>query len=97
MSGEKTISHDGCLPANAATTFHEYRLDWTPGRTAFYLNGKLQAETRTSIPSKPGPWMWNNWSNGDKFWTQGPPKSDSILKIQKIDMYYNRTSTRGTC
>ena len=36
-------------------------------------------------------------SNGDPTWSAGPPASDSIMKIQRIEMYYNRTGSLGTC
>lgn len=36
-------------------------------------------------------------SNGDGGWSAGPPASDSIMKIQKIEMFYNRTSSAGSC
>ncbi len=36
-------------------------------------------------------------SNGDGGWSAGPPASDNIMRIQKIEMFYNRTSSTGTC
>lgn len=36
-------------------------------------------------------------SNGNPGWTKGPPLEESILEIRSIDMYFNRTSTVGTC
>jgi beta-glucanase (GH16 family) len=76
-------------PSNPTTTEHEYRLDWTEGRVKWYVDGIKVAETDKDVPSVPGPWIWNNWSNGDKGWSAGPPASDAIFKIKSIDMYYN--------
>ena len=38
-----------------------------------------------------------SYSNGDKTWSAGPPAEDNIMKISKIEMYYNRTGSTGTC
>lgn len=76
---------------------HEYRIDWTAGFTAFFVDGVLKQKYTTNVPSQPGTWLWNNWANGDKGWSVGPPKKDSVLKIQKIEMFYNTTSTAAGC
>jgi len=56
----------GPSPFDCGTKVHEYRVDWTADFTAFYLDGVLQKRFTNNIPSKPGPWVWNNWANGDK-------------------------------
>lgn len=68
---------------------HEYRLDWLEDRTDFFLDGVLQHSLTTNVPNEAGPWVWNNWANGDKGWTADPPKNDAEFKIQKIEIYYN--------
>lgn len=77
------------------TEFHEYRIDWCPFKTKFYIDGKLQAGLLTNVPTQPGQWMWNNWSNGDPGWSCGPPAKDNIMKIKKITMYYNLAEDLG--
>jgi len=79
------------LPANSTTEFHEYRLDWTPGKTAFYIDGVLAQTFTDNVPSRPGSWRWNNWSNGGS-WSSGPPVHTSNLEIREITAYFNRTS-----
>ena len=100
---------------------HEYRLDWLPGKTVFYLDGVVQQVYTEDVPTVPGEWMWNNWryalrpcclhgyecewrgligngySNGDQGWSAGPPASDNVFKIGRIEMYYNRTGDAGSC
>ena len=49
------------LPADATSVFQEYRIDWVPGRTDFYLDGQLQKSLTNNVPSTPGSWLWNNW------------------------------------
>ena len=36
-------------------------------------------------------------SNGDPGWSAGPPSDDNVLMISKIEMYYNTTTSQGTC
>lgn len=102
---------------DCTTKVHEYRLDWTADFTAFYIDGVLQKKFTTNIPNVSGPWVWNNWANGNKGtylacylscfrlyltlplppgWSVGPPKRDSVLKIQNITMYYNTSRDGGT-
>ncbi|KAI5271496.1 concanavalin A-like lectin/glucanase [Aureobasidium subglaciale] len=78
-------------PADASSAYHEYRLDWLPGVSKFYIDGALVQTITDNSPSTPGAAIWNNWSNGNA-WAQGPPLADSILRIRSIDAYFNRTS-----
>jgi Glycosyl hydrolases family 16 len=92
-----TSTYSKGAPPWDVTATHEYRIDWVPGRTSFYLDGVFQKTFTTNVPTKAGPWIWNHWTNGDQGWSVGPPKADSLFKILNIVMYYNRTSTAGTC
>jgi len=83
----------GSIPDDATTAYHEYRIDWIPGATFFYLDGKLQKKLTTNVPSTPGSWMWNNWFNGNPGWSGGPPLADSILHIRSITMAFNTTDS----
>lgn len=94
--GDSTWSHQ-TAPKDIGTAVHEYRIDWTADFTAFYVDGVQKQKYTTNVPSQPGTWLWNNWANGDEGWSVGPPKKDSVLKIQKIEMFYNTTSTAAGC
>ena len=48
-------------PADLTTEMHEYRLDWLPDQTDFYLDGVKQATLTGNVPSAAGAWLWNNW------------------------------------
>lgn len=97
MAGKDATYSTGPGHDDITTTIHEYRLDWVPGRTSFYLDGVLQKSFTTNVPTQAGPWLWNHWTNGDEGWSVGPPAVDSLFRIRDIVMYYNRTSTEGTC
>ncbi|KAI9708175.1 MAG: hypothetical protein M1820_004129 [Bogoriella megaspora] len=85
-------------PKDPSTEEHEYRIDWTSESTSFWVDGvRVTDPFTTNVPTEAGSWLWNNWSNGDKGWSAGPPQTDSVLKIRSIEMFYNRTSTAGSC
>lgn len=84
----------GVGAVNPANEEHEYRIDWTAGKVQFFLDGELQQTfTGNNVPTMPGSWLWNNWSNGDPGWSSGPPIQDNVLRIRSIEMYYNTTSS----
>ncbi|KAM5350948.1 hypothetical protein ACJ41O_003671 [Fusarium nematophilum] len=85
----KSTSKAVSPPSYPTSTEHEYRIDWTAGLVKFYVDGVKVWQTKRDVPSVPGPWVWNNWSNGDKGWSAGPPAQDAVFKIKKIEMYYN--------
>ncbi|KAF8149497.1 concanavalin A-like lectin/glucanase domain-containing protein [Crassisporium funariophilum] len=67
--------------------FHEYRIDWLPGSTTFFIDGVQISQKTTNVPTAVGPWIWNAWSNGDPCWSNGPPAADSITQIRSIEIY----------
>ena len=79
-------------PTTITSAYHEYRLDWVPGKTMYYIDGVLKKTITTNVPSKAGSWLWNNWSSGGDGWTKGPPNKTSDLRIRSIEAYFNRTS-----
>ncbi|CCF41207.1 hypothetical protein CH063_11562 [Colletotrichum higginsianum] len=87
-SGLKT-TNPVALPANPTTTEHEYRLDWLPGLTNFYVDGKLVWSSTKNVPSVAGTWVFNNWADGDKYWSAGPPAQNAVFRIKEINMYWN--------
>ena len=76
-------------PADATEVEHEYRTDWYADHVAFYVDGEQKWSTTENVPSTPGSWIWNNWSDGDPGWSAGPPAQDALFKIRNITMYYN--------
>ncbi|KAK7430515.1 hypothetical protein QQZ08_003034 [Neonectria magnoliae] len=84
------LANAGVTPPSKPTiTEHEYRIDWTAKMVQLYVDGVKQWETTKNVPTESGPWAWNNWSSGSKYWSSGPPAKDSTFKIKRIDMYYD--------
>lgn len=48
--------------ADTSAEYHEYRIDWVPGRTDYYVDGKLMQSYTKFVPRTPGFWMWNSWT-----------------------------------
>jgi beta-glucanase (GH16 family) len=89
-NGDGSSTYNGITPpADATSAEHEYRLDWTEGLVEWYVDGVKVWETTEDVPSVSGPWVFNNWANGDIGWSAGPPAVDAVFKIRSIDMYYN--------
>lgn len=58
-------THDIGPAPQDVTAPHVYRIDWTKKHTVYWIDGVKQKTFTTNVPSKPGPWVWNNWANGD--------------------------------
>ncbi|KAG9736838.1 hypothetical protein KCU77_g13894, partial [Aureobasidium melanogenum] len=74
-------TYDTSVVSDASTAWHEYRVDWLPGTTDYYIDGNLVDSTASE--ASPGLWLWNAWSDGN---------DDSVFQIRSIDAYFNRTS-----
>ncbi|THZ45929.1 concanavalin A-like lectin/glucanase [Aureobasidium pullulans] len=88
--GDNALSNSSVV-ADTSAAYHEYRIDWVPGRTDYYVDGKLLQTYTKFVPRTSGYWMWNSWTNAG-YWTYGPPAKDAVLHIKSIDVYFNRTS-----
>ncbi|KAI9654159.1 MAG: hypothetical protein M1831_005513 [Alyxoria varia] len=97
QSGGSPTTKNTPVPRGAFDTPVEYRIDWLADRTVFYVDGEKTAEFDKNVPSEPGPWLWNNWSNGGEDWTAGPPAEDSVMRIQGIEMWYDRAGDGDKC
>ncbi|TKA71562.1 hypothetical protein B0A49_09702 [Cryomyces minteri] len=93
-SGFKKLS----VPFVASAGIHEYRFDWTPSKLAYYIDSVWQFDISTSgyVPNGPGFLLVNHWSNGNQYWSQGPPTSDAKLTLSYINAYFNSTSSAAS-
>ncbi|GAB1320133.1 Glycoside hydrolase family 16 protein [Madurella fahalii] len=78
------------LPFDPADDFHEYRIDYIPGRVFFYADGmKLAEMDGPAVPSSAGHLILQHWSNGNEFWSGGPPAQDATLTVRYVKAYFN--------
>jgi beta-glucanase (GH16 family) len=78
------------LPFDPTADFHEYRIDYLPGRVFFYADGVTLAEMDgPAVPSSPGHLILQHWSNGNQYWSGGPPTEDASLTVRYVKAYFN--------
>lgn len=83
--------------ATATSEEHEYRLDWAPGLSRYFIDGEEVQRFEELVPDVASTLIWNSWANGDVGFTTGPPNEDVVTRIRKVEMYYNSTQTGGGC
>ncbi|KAL9061342.1 MAG: hypothetical protein Q9162_000216 [Coniocarpon cinnabarinum] len=84
---DNTADATAPIPADATSTPHEYRIDWTESAVNFFVDDKNVGKLTEYVPKEDGPWIWNNWADGDQAWTVGPPADTAVLQIQKIEIF----------
>lgn len=80
------------LPAANAAEYNEYRFDWLPGRISYYINGAHTWTTTENVPSTAGRVHLSHWSDGNSFWSGGPPAQDAVTTVSYVKAYFNSSS-----
>lgn len=77
------------------TEWNVYRLDWLPGRSAWYLNGEMAASTKVNVPGDESRMILNIWSDGG-FWAGNMSVGDKAeLQVQWIEMVFNMPDAKS--
>lgn len=77
------------------TEWNVYRLDWLPGRSAWYLNGEMAASTKVNVPADESRVIVNMWSDGG-FWSGNMSVGDKAeLQVQWIEMVFNMPDAKS--
>ncbi len=75
------------------TAWAEHRMDWTDGRTTWFVGGVLVAQIEFQAPRDESNIILNAWSDGGK-WTGNMTLNDAAyLQIQWLEVVYNSTET----
>ncbi|KAL2164094.1 hypothetical protein VTH06DRAFT_3308 [Thermothelomyces fergusii] len=83
------------LPFDPTAGFHEYRIDYLPGRVSFYADGAALAHMEgAAVPSSAGHLILQHWSNGNAYWSGGPPAEDAALLVRYVKAYFNSSTAR---
>lgn len=81
------------LSFNPSSAFHEYRIDFVPGKVHFYADSELLGSMDgAAIPTQPGHLILSQWSNGNALWSSGPPVSDAVMAVSYVKAYFNSSS-----
>jgi beta-glucanase (GH16 family) len=71
------------------STWNEYRYDWLPNLSTWYVNGVNVGSISFQAPKNPAGLILNMWSNGGS-WTGNMSVGDSAyLQVQWIEIAYN--------
>ncbi|KIJ32830.1 glycoside hydrolase family 16 protein [Sphaerobolus stellatus SS14] len=90
-NADPQATKDVTIPGADFTEFKEHRIDWLPTKTMYYFNQTLQTTITKNVPRTPSLVILNVWSNGDPFFSKGPPTQDAIATIQNVHLYFNST------
>ena len=78
------------LSFNPTTAFHEYRIDFFETHVIFLADGEpLATMNGSAVPSHPGLLLLSHWSNGNPFWSGGPPSEDASIAVSYVKAYFN--------
>ncbi|KAK4187724.1 glycoside hydrolase [Podospora australis] len=72
-----------------------YRMDWTPGRSSWFVNGKLVSEISFQAPRDPAQIMFNSWSDGGSWSGEMGEGQEAVMQIKFLDMVFNNTEATG--
>ena len=72
--------------------FRTHRFDCYPTRSEFYLDDRLMHEDHRGVPQEGGSVQVKLWADGNQWWSGKPSKTDTFLKVRKIEAFFNRTS-----
>lgn len=64
----------------------EWSFVWTPEAVVY---GKSSTTIKMNVPQAPGRIMLNHWSDGNRYFSQGPPQKDSSVIIRRLQAVYN--------
>jgi beta-glucanase (GH16 family) len=108
-SNQPTTDPDTDVPIQGATynvsmadhlptsTWNNYRLDWVPGRSAWYVNGAQSADTGVNVPADAeSKVILNLWSNGGNFSGRMNEGEEAWFDIQWVQLLFNTTGSSNT-
>lgn len=70
-----------------------YRLDWSPGMTRYFVNGEIVANKTVNVSPLPMYWMMNMWSDGTSWPGVMAVGNSARLDIRWLQIVYNNTNT----
>lgn len=85
-------TRNATLPGGVAwSDWAVHRLDWTPERSVWYVDGREAASIAFQVPRDPSSVNFNAWSDGGSWSGNMTVGGEASLQIQWIEMLYNTT------
>ncbi|KAK4168336.1 glycoside hydrolase [Cladorrhinum sp. PSN259] len=77
----------------------QYRMDWTPGTSTWFVNGQLVSSITFQAPRDPAQVMFNVWSDGGSWSGTMDEGTEAVMQVKWIDMVFNNTERvkQGRC
>lgn len=72
-----------------------HRVDWTPERSVWYVDGTEVANIAFQVPKDPSGINFNMWSDGGSWSGNMTKGGDASLQIQWIEMVFNATDSKS--
>lgn len=69
----------------------DYRMDWTPGSSTWFVNGQQVSRITFQAPRDPAQVMFNTWSDGGSWSGDMQVGGEAFMQIRWIEMVYNST------
>lgn len=104
-SNQPTTNPDTNVPIQGSTfnvslqaqqptsAWNNYRMDWTSGRSVWYVNGKQSADTEVNVPDTESRIILNLWSNGGNFSGRMGAGEEAWFDIQWVELVFNTTAS----
>lgn len=83
------------MPANRRwTDWAVHRLDWTPGRSVFFVDGRETGRIEVNVPTQPSMVILNMWSNAGSWSGRMKSGGQAWLDVQYVEMAFNTSSSQ---
>lgn len=86
-------TRNGTLQTGTWSDWNEYRYDWTPGLSTWYVNGTESASIGFQAPKNPTGLILNMWGDGGSWTGNMSVGAAAYLQLQWIDFVYNTSGT----
>ncbi|OBZ80527.1 Xylanase/beta-glucanase, partial [Choanephora cucurbitarum] len=83
------------LDLDPSVDYHEYRFDWFPHQTIFYIDGIERYRISQHVLAKPARVMLNHWTDGNPNFSQGPVKQNAVMSVKNITLFFNSSLAEG--
>jgi beta-glucanase (GH16 family) len=75
------------------SAWNNYRLDWVPGKSVWYMNGAQSADTDVNVPDTESMIILSLWSNGGTFSGRMDTGQEAWFDIQWVELVFNTSAS----
>ena len=77
--------------------YHIYSVVWYPSSIRFAVDSNYSAVITHNVPQRPGVLALSHWSDGNPYYSGGPPSSPAVLHISRAWVLYNISNMTLAC